>query len=126
MLGFVTMLLSFGAMAASNATSVQLVMMEQDACEWCERWHSEIGSTYPKTDEGKKAPLRIVNIHDDWPEDLKDVRKAHFTPTFVLVSNGEEIGRLRGYTGDEFFWFLLGEMLEKLPSETKQTNTPKT
>ncbi len=92
-------------------------MIEQDACPWCERWHKEIGMIYNKTSEGKIAPLRVVNIYDDWPEDLKNIRKERFTPTFILVEDGEEIDRLRGYSGDEFFWFLIGEMLKKLPAK---------
>ena len=97
------------------AQSAELIMMEQDACPWCERWHEEIGVIYNNTEEGKIAPLRVVNIHGDWPEDLKNIRIERFTPTFVLVDKGKEIDRLRGYTGDEFFWFLIGDMLKKLP-----------
>lgn len=91
-------------------------MLEQDACPWCERWHEEIGAIYNKTEEGKIAPLRVVNIHSKWPDDLKNVTIERFTPTFVLIEDGMEIDRLRGYTGDEFFWFLLGKMIKKLPN----------
>ena len=105
------------------AQSAELIMMEQDACPWCERWHEEIGVIYNNTEEGKIAPLRVVNIHGDWPEDLKNIRIERFTPTFVLVDKGKEIDRLRGYTGDEFFWFLVGDMLKKLPeTHTKNVN----
>lgn len=115
------------AIFSSNlARAAELVMMEQTACEWCEQWHSEIGSIYAKTDEAKRASLRIVNIHDPWPQDLEGIRKAHFTPTFVVVEEGVEIGRLRGYAGDEFFWFLLNEILDKLPENSQTTaNTTK-
>ena len=99
----------------SHVESAELIMMEQDACPWCERWHEEIGAIYNKTTEGKIAPLRVVDIHGDIPEDLKDIRIERFTPTFVLIEDGKEIDRLRGYTGDEFFWFLIGEMIKKLP-----------
>ena len=111
---------TFAALLAllSVSQSAELIMMEQDACPWCERWHEEIGSIYNKTAEGKIAPLRVVNIHSEWPEDLKDIRIERFTPTFVLIENGQEIDRLRGYTGDEFFWFLIGEMFKKLPNKS--------
>lgn len=100
---------------AQPAASAQLLMMEQNGCPWCERWHDDIGVVYPKTAEGKRAPLKIINIHQPMPDEFKNIRMERFTPTFVLVEDGVEIGRLRGYTGDEFFWFLLGEMIEKLP-----------
>jgi len=99
------------------AETAELVMMEQDGCVWCKRWHREIGSIYHGTSEGRRAPLRIVNIHGEWPEDLKNVPLARFTPTFVLVEDGEEIARLRGYRGPEYFWGDLGKMLDMLSPE---------
>ena len=92
----------------------QLLMLEQDGCAYCEQWHDEIGEIYPKTWEGKKAPLRQIDIHDPWPTDLENIKSDIFTPTFVLIDKDQEIGRLRGYAGDEFFWFLLDELMEKL------------
>lgn len=93
--------------------SLQLVMFEQKACEWCAVWKEQIGPIYPKTPEGKRAPLRRVDIHDPHPADLADIRTSRFTPTFVLVNDGQEIGRINGYPGEDFFWGLLGQMLKK-------------
>lgn len=98
---------------AVPARAVELIMIEQAGCMWCVRWNKEIGVAYDKTSEGKIAPLRRVDLHAPWPEDLKGIRPERLTPTFVLADNGEEIGRLRGYPGDEFFWVLLDELLEK-------------
>lgn len=102
------------AMAPRPAMAAELVMFEQAGCAWCLRWNNEIGPAYPNTPEAKIAPLRRVDIHKPLPADLAGIRAERFTPTFVLVENGKEIGRMRGYTGDQFFWFLLGEMLGKL------------
>lgn len=101
-------------LTVNSARAAELVMFEQAGCAWCIRWNKEIGAAYPNTPEGRIAPLRRVDIHEPMPDDLANIRVERFTPTFVLVENGEEIGRMRGYTGDEFFWFLLGEMLQKL------------
>ena len=101
--------------AAGNAFAAQLIMVEQQGCSWCQIWNEEIGEAYPKTDEGQIAPLRRIDLGDGWPEDLKDIRPERLTPTFILVENGEEIGRLRGYPGEHFFWPMLAEMLKKLP-----------
>jgi thioredoxin-related protein len=98
------------------APAAELIMFEQAGCVWCKRWNEEIAPAYANTAEGKVAPLRRVDIHSPLPDDLAGIRIERFTPTFVLVENGEEIGRMRGYTGDEFFWFLLGEMLDRLDS----------
>ena len=33
------------------------------------------------------------------------------TPTFVLMEDGAEAGRIEGYPGEDFFWGLLGQMI---------------
>lgn len=109
----------------NTARALELVMFEQDNCEWCETWNKEIGPTYPKTTEGKKAPLRKVDIFDPRPKDLKGVRRPRFTPTFVLIDKGKEVGRIRGYPGEDFFWGLLDELIEKHEKQkAKQATTP--
>ena len=89
-------------------------MVEQAGCVFCKRFNHEIAPAYPKTSEGKLAPLRRVDLSEPWPEDLVTVTPATLTPTFILVDDGAEIDRLVGYPGDEHFWFLLGKMLDGL------------
>jgi hypothetical protein len=98
----------------SAARSAELIMIESDSCEWCEIWHQEIGPIYPKTAEGKLAPLRRIDIADDIPKDLAKLRRASFTPTFILMDNGKEVSRILGYPGEDFFWGLLEEALTKI------------
>lgn len=105
-----------------NVHAAELVMFESKICEWCDAWHAEIGPIYPKTDEGKRAPLRMVDIHDARPDDLADIDGIRFTPTFVLRGDdGQEVGRINGYPGEDFFWGLLGELIAKLPVEAMAT-----
>jgi len=101
----------------SNSIAAELVMLEEDGCPWCQRWQEEVGVIYSKTEEGKVAPLRMVDIHGPLPEDLKFLVKGGFTPTFILVDKGKEIGRIRGYPGESFFWGLLAQLIEKLPKD---------
>jgi len=101
--------------ASTLATAAELVMLERPGCAWCSRWNDEIAPAYPKTPEGQAAPLRRVDVTKPWPDDLKGIAHDIFTPTFILVADGREVARLRGYPGDHFFWPLLGEMLAKLP-----------
>lgn len=102
-------------LAAQIANAAQLVMVEETHCHWCARWNEEIGVIYDKTDEGKRAPLRRVDISDELPEDITFKTRANFTPTFVLIEEGKEVGRIEGYPGDNFFWPMLGQLLKKLP-----------
>lgn len=91
----------------------RLLMAEEPGCIWCTRWHEEIGSIYPKTGEGNAAPLRRVNLNDPLPQDITLARRVSFTPTFILLVDGAEKGRIEGYPGDDFFWGILGHLLER-------------
>ena len=103
-----------GSVMPAVVRSAELIMIEEPGCPWCRAWNEQIGIAYPKTEEGKRAPLRRVDLTEPWPEDLKDIRPERVTPTFILVDGGREIARLRGYPGENFFWPLLDEMLDKL------------
>lgn len=98
------------------AYAAELIMVEQVGCEWCETWEQEIGTVYQNTPEGRAAPLRRVNIRE-LPEDLEFIRGLVYTPTFVLVDKGREIGRIQGYPGEDFFWGLLQQLIDRLPQE---------
>ncbi|MBW3098395.1 transcriptional regulator [Pseudohoeflea sp. DP4N28-3] len=100
---------------APGVRAAELVMYEQAGCVWCAKFNAEIAPAYAKTEAGERAPLRRVDIHEPIPADLADIPVERFTPTFVLVEDGTEIDRIRGYPGDEFFWHLLDTMLARLP-----------
>ena len=110
----------FGAMfmasSTTNARAAELVMFEQAGCVWCEAFDREIATVYDKTDEGARAPLRRVNIAAALPSDLTFIAVERLTPLFVLVENGREIGRIRGYPGEDHFWGLLGVLIKSLDS----------
>jgi len=110
----------FGAMlmasSTANVRAAELVMFEQAGCVWCEAFDREIATVYDKTDEGARAPLRRVNIAAALPSDLTFIAVERLTPLFVLVENGREIGRIRGYPGENHFWGLLGALIKSLDS----------
>lgn len=89
-------------------------MFDQVGCDWCETFNREIAPIYPKTAEGRRAPLRRVNIDQSIPPDLAFIMIERIAPLFVLVANGREIGRIRGYPGEDHFWGLLGVLIKKL------------
>lgn len=104
------------AAAPAPARAAELLMFESETCEWCERWHEEIGPAYGKTRYGRAAPLRRIDIDHTVPAAYRAVRGIAYTPTFVLWHRGREIGRLVGYPGEDFFWPLLERLLDKLPA----------
>ena len=100
--------------ALSTAQAAELIVFEQAGCVWCETFDREIAPIYPKTAEGQRAPLRRVNIDHTLPSDLAFLETERLAPVFVLVEKGQEIGRIRGYPGDDHFWGLLGALIRKL------------
>ncbi|MFK7754611.1 MAG: hypothetical protein AB8B51_18945 [Sedimentitalea sp.] len=105
-----TLYLAFTGVAIADTV---LVMVEEKGCIWCARWNQEISEIYPKTAEGAAAPLVRMDIHAPRPEGITFARSLTFTPTFVLVVDGLEASRIEGYPGEDFFWGLLGQMLER-------------
>lgn len=100
--------------APSGARAAELIMFAKAGCSWCERFEREIAPIYPKTAEGARAPLRRIDVSGPVPPDLAFVEVERLTPVFVLVDKGREIGRIRGYPGEAFFWGLLGELIGML------------
>jgi hypothetical protein len=105
------------AAGIQGVRAAELVMFEDPGCPWCRRWHAEIGPGYPRTEEGRLAPLRRVDIKDQARAGVALKQPVTATPTFVLVEDGSEVGRLVGYPGHDFFYGLLGEVLARLPKD---------
>ena len=97
---------------SGNLMAAELIMVEQQGCHYCLEWKDQLGHIYPKTPEGKYAPLKTIDITE--VDDLEGLqRDIIFTPTFVLMENDRELGRLEGYSSEDFFWELLEVLLEK-------------
>ncbi len=90
-----------------------LVMVEQPGCVYCALWDDTIAPIYPMTPEGQFAPLLRADLRAGPPEGITYARKVSFTPTFVLVDNGQEQARIEGYPGEDFFWGLLNLILDE-------------
>ncbi len=59
--------------------------------------------------------MHRINTDGPLPGDLAFILIERLTPLFVLVDNGRELGRIRGYPGEDHFWGLLGILVGKLP-----------
>jgi len=103
----------FATLLPAALRATELIMVEQDGCVYCVAWKDKIGPIYPKTPEGKFAPLRMVDLHDGPPDGITYARKVTFTPTFILIENNTEIGRIEGYPGEDFFWWMLEKLLKE-------------
>ncbi|OEJ66945.1 hypothetical protein BEN30_10740 [Magnetovibrio blakemorei] len=98
----------------AQSRAAELIYFGSSACLVCERWDEEVGEIYPKTEESQILPLRHEDVHDERAADLAFIKGVVYTPTFVAVEDGKEMGRIVGYMGDFFFWEQVGSLIKKL------------
>lgn len=95
----------------------ELVMFELGTCIYCAVWNDAVGKTYADTLPGKRAPLRRVDLTDPRADDLKHIAGVRMTPTFVLLDDGREVGRIQGYANEDLFWTQLRGLLIRMRDE---------
>ncbi|WP_170849845.1 thioredoxin fold domain-containing protein [Tardiphaga sp. OK245] len=117
-----TLLVMTAALSPRIADASELLMFERDGCVWCARWNREIAPVYDKTDEAKLLPLRRIDMDRDKSPGVVLASPVRFTPTFLIVDNGREIGRITGYMNDESFWSLLGKYAARLTTSQPNAN----
>jgi hypothetical protein len=100
----------------------ELLMFERDGCVWCQRWDREIGPVYDKTAEARVLPLRRIDTGHQAAGGINLASPVRFTPTFVVVDNGREVGRITGYVNDDAFWGLLAALASKITTLGPGTN----
>ena len=125
--GLIKILLGALVLVTANPASVsaaELVMVETRTCIWCIRWHREIGVSYDKTEEGRIAPLQRHWLENGQPQGIELTAPVRMTPTFLVVEEGREVGRIVGYPGEDAFWSLLGQQLEKLQNKPAPAPAP--
>lgn len=96
--------------SALNSSPVVLLLVEDRGCPYCARWDREVGPAYARSPEGRFAPL--VRRFRGAP-DVGFLDGVVFSPTFVVLKEGKEIGRIVGYAGPDFFWSELSPLLIK-------------
>jgi hypothetical protein len=94
--------------ARSAVSGVRLIMVEETGCRFCRKWDAEIAPGYGRSAEGRFAPLK--RVRRGAPE-LKGLAPIVFTPTFVVMRSGEEVGRITGYPGPDYFYSELTPIL---------------
>ena len=110
-----SVLTGFAALAtapleAAASERVGLIMVDEPGCRYCRKFDAEIGGGYHRTAQGRFAPLVKVRRK---ARELSGFNPVIYTPTFILVRRGEELGRITGYPGPEYFYPELDTLLAK-------------
>jgi len=111
LIGLVATVLVSGLPAC--ASTVELYMFERDGCPYCAQFNREIAPGYHRSPEGQLAPLRRIDWKAQLPTGVSIDKPVNATPTFVLIKDGKEAGRITGYPGADFFYWLLTGVLEQ-------------
>ena len=86
-----------------------LVMIGDPGCPYCARWEREVAPGYIASEDGKLAPL--VRRNRGAP-DIAFIERVVYSPTFVMLVGGREVGRIIGYAGADLFWMQLAGLME--------------
>jgi hypothetical protein len=95
------------------ADDSRLIMVTSDYCPYCQAWELDIGVVYDKSPYAFRLPLTRVDIGSKMPGDVTFRKPVVGTPTFLIILNGQEIDRQRGYIDAEMFWWWLSEHTAK-------------
>lgn len=87
-----------------------LLMIEEPGCPYCARWDRDIRKAYEASDEGAIAPLVRRRLG---AADITFIKGVVYSPTFVLLASGREVGRILGYQGADLFWMQLSGLIGK-------------
>ena len=99
--------LMFAALPYIAIASTRLVMVTSDHCPFCQAWERDVGVLYDKSPYAPSLPLKRVDIGSAMPEGVTLQSPVLGTPTFLIIHNGQEIDRQRGYDNAEMFWWWL-------------------
>ena len=101
--------LTFSMLPGIAIAGTRLVMVTSDYCPFCQAWEHDVGTVYDKSPYAPSLPLTRVEMGSAMPEGVSLQAPVVGTPTFLIIQDGREIDRQRGYDDAEMFWWWLSE-----------------
>ena len=123
-IGYVAMALIGAAMAQFVADKTaeeltkkfELIIFETSLCNHCAVFDADIAKLYKSHSLAKKAPMVKVNLDEVGTGRYHLQKPIEIVPTFVVMKNGKEIGRMSGMVNKFAF---LAFVRDKLYPSTK-------
>jgi len=106
-----SLLVSTTNLSAEDQTPQELVFVTSDHCPFCKAWEREVGKIYGSTPYARQARLRrggIAEVDSALSELATDI---FGTPTFLILENNMEVGRIEGYQSSDLFFWALSEYI---------------
>lgn len=108
--------LAFATPALADGGRTELLYIDKAGCPWCARFEADVLPGYPHSDIGKAAPIRRASLDEGQPRDVGLKEPVRFSPTFVLLRDGREMGRIVGYMDNGTFYGLMEKLLAETPA----------
>lgn len=91
--------------------TMELVVMEAPGCIYCTLFRRDVLPSYAASERAKDVPVRFVDINDESADALGLEGPVDVVPTFIVLRNNHEIGRIPGYLGPEFFFHSINYLI---------------
>lgn len=95
----------------TNLGNMQLVVMEADGCIYCNIFRRDVLPSYEASERGKDLPVRFIDVNDVETARIELQSPIDILPTFVVIKDNREIGRIPGYMGPEDFFHSINYLL---------------
>jgi thioredoxin-related protein len=96
----------------TNSSGLEIVVMEAPGCIYCDVFRRDILPSYQASEHGRLVPVRFVDINDDAAANALALdTPINIVPTFLVIKNNKEVGRIPGYTGPEDFFHSINFLL---------------
>lgn len=105
---------------AAGPARLVLVMVRTAGCPWCRAWDREVRPGYLASETGARLGLVELDLRDVTARGMALEGPVSVVPVFLLVrqasgaddlQGAQELGRLVGFPGADFFWGYLDAML---------------
>lgn len=91
--------------------NLQLIVMEAPGCIYCTIFRRDVLPAYEVSERGKEMPVRFVDVNDVEQSGIGLDAPIDILPTFVVIKDNHEVGRIPGYVGPENFYHSINYLL---------------
>lgn len=99
---------------AANS-NVELIVVEAPGCTYCTVFRRDVLPSYQASERARSVPVRFIDVNDLAVAQLGLGSPINIVPTFVVIKNNKEIGRIPGYVGPENFYHTINYLLSTAP-----------
>ena len=98
-----------------KASNLELVVMEAPGCTYCGIFRRDVLPAYEASERAKDVPIRFLDVNDVSSTKMDLETPVDIVPTFVILKDNKEIGRIPGYVGPETFFHTINYLLSTVP-----------